>query len=476
LTNSWSKAANIGGKPRVGAIGFTIGNKGYVGTGQTTAGWYLKDFWEYDPLSNVWSQKADFVGPPRFGAACFLIGNKGFVLGSDDFWEYDPSTNVWTRKADFGGVPRRGAVGFSIGNMGYIATGYSSGTSASLKDFWQYDPSQDTWIQRPDFPGLQRQFASAFSIGDKAYIVTGSSSYAPGLLRDFWEYNATDGIWKNLPDFPGDERSYAVGFSIGNKGYVGTGTYTGGDKKDFWEYDPESMIWTRKADLGGSIRQGAVAFSIGSKGYIGSGSSTGMPLTDFWEYTPTSVAVPITFINIRAYEKSDRIVLEWTVAERNDTKEYQIEKSLDGKNFVVVAKQLPEKSDKVTRYEWQDIQPYNGLNYYRVRNIDVNGKLTFSQIVRITMNENTASISIFPNPIQSNTFTLDINNKKKTNYVVKLFNHTGQILTSFTVLHSGNSSSQTIHLSTPLPESYYYLSITGDDRQQKIIKLFIAQQ
>jgi N-acetylneuraminic acid mutarotase len=82
------------------------------------------------PAQNSWIQKADFGGSSRQAATGFSISNKGYIGTGDasdgyknDFWEYDPSVNTWTQKANFGGVARPNATGFSIGNKGYIGTG-----------------------------------------------------------------------------------------------------------------------------------------------------------------------------------------------------------------------------------------------------------------------------------------------------------------------------------------------------------------
>src|SRR6266705_3202749 len=91
---------------------------------------------------DTWTQKADFGGAARSGAVGFSIGSKGYIgTGADsgfvfqkDFWEYDPATNAWTQKADFGGTARSGAVGFSIGSKGYIGTGADN--SGLRNDFW----------------------------------------------------------------------------------------------------------------------------------------------------------------------------------------------------------------------------------------------------------------------------------------------------------------------------------------------------
>ena len=48
-----------GGSARRQAVGFSINNIGYVGTGESSAG-LTKDFYKYDPLTNSWNQINDF--------------------------------------------------------------------------------------------------------------------------------------------------------------------------------------------------------------------------------------------------------------------------------------------------------------------------------------------------------------------------------------------------------------------------------
>ena len=215
-------------------------------------------------------------------AVSFTIGNKGYVgTGTDatksyrkDFWEYDPTTNTWTRKADFGGVSRFTAVGFSIGTKGYIGTG----TSHSCCPLNVSKMSGNT-IPLP-IPGHRKQtsvvvfvaYATGFSIGSKGYIGTGQDNNSI-VHKDFWEFDPITNTWSQKADFGGAARNAATGFSIGSKGYIGTGGDDNGTSfKDFWEYDPIANTWTRKADFGGSARAWARGFAIGSKGYVGTGA------------------------------------------------------------------------------------------------------------------------------------------------------------------------------------------------------------
>ena len=199
-TDSWTQKASLPFTPaRAFAVGFSIGTKGYIGLGindGSMAGGsqvYYQDFWEWDQSANLWTKKVDFPGNARTGAIGFSIGSKGYIgTGGDgkslfkDFWEWDQSTNVWTEKTDFAGTPRWYAVGFSIGNKGYIGTGNNENL---LKDFWEYDQTSNLWIEKSDFKGDARTYTIGVSIGNKAYIGTGVGENDFHALKDFWEYD-----------------------------------------------------------------------------------------------------------------------------------------------------------------------------------------------------------------------------------------------------------------------------------------------
>ena len=287
--NTWTQKADFGGLDRLGATSFSIGNKGYVGTGRY--GYPQKDFWEYDPELNAWTQKADFGGAARYDAVGFNISDKGY-LGTgtadefdffSDFWEFDPELNSWTQKADFGGGERSDAVGFSIGNHGYIGTGTVDYYNTYYKDFWEYDPGLNAWTHKADFGGGGRLGAICFTSGSKGYVGTGHQ--ASNYYNDLWEYNPTTDIWTQKADFGGTVRWGAVSFTIGTKGYVGTGRSSDGSyENDFWEYNPDSDTWSQKADFGGIARYYAVGLSIEGNGYIGTGAVGYGFKKDFWEY------------------------------------------------------------------------------------------------------------------------------------------------------------------------------------------------
>ena len=288
--NTWTRKANFGGEGRHYAVGFSIGSKGYIGTGHRHD--TEDDFWEYDPATDAWTQKANFGGGKRRMAVGFSIGEKGYIgTGYDysftpysDFWEYDPTTNLWTRKADFGGGTRTQAVGFSIESKGYIGTG--GGDGGYKNDFWEYDPLTDIWTRKADFGGEARYGAAGFSINGKGYLGTGNDYYYNNTKSDFWEYNPGTDTWTRKKDYGEGGVYEAVGFSIGNKGYIGMGSYNN-SPQNFYEYDPVTDRWVPAGNIPIG-RYSAVGFSIGDRGYVGTGDGgfyAGF-LNDFWTFGP----------------------------------------------------------------------------------------------------------------------------------------------------------------------------------------------
>ncbi len=104
-SDAWTQKANLGGVPREFTSGFSIGTKGYIGTGAFFNGttWIgINDFWEWEQSTNTWTQKADFGGTARMGAVGFSIEGKGYLGTGDDgvggnnmtkdFWEYTPDS------------------------------------------------------------------------------------------------------------------------------------------------------------------------------------------------------------------------------------------------------------------------------------------------------------------------------------------------------------------------------------------------
>lgn len=441
------------------------------------------NFFEFDPVNNLWTPKASFPGTHRELAVGFSIGIKGYIgtgLQSDetmlkDFWEYDIVANTWSQKTDFPGTARQVAVGFSIGNKGYIGTGYDG----NLKnDFWQYDPSTNAWTQKANFGGGIRAAASGFAIGSKGYIGTGTSALDnSGLSNDFWEYDPSTNTWTQKANISGSVRVNAVGFSIGTKGYLGTGSgdMEGGGGpyyKDFWEYDPACNAWVSVSDYPGSGSFNLIGFSIGATAYVGGGEG-GAIYGDFWNLNTANTALPVRWGTINATLRNTDVLVVWNTLMEENTSYYEVEANY-GNGFEKIARLASENKPNGSHYNFPDkvALEYQGKQIlYRIRQVDLNGKYSYSNIVSIKIPDGIQILVLQGNPVKTDIQCKFISSASQI-ISIRILNLAGQILYNENLSVVKGTNKIVIPVSA-YPGGLYILSIS--DKLNSYTEKFIRQ-
>ena len=342
ITNgTWAQKYDFQGGARYFATGFSIGGKGYIGFGTdeyTSHTSTKKDLWEYDPDANSWVQKHDLPGRARIEAVGFSIGNRGYIgtggsageLFPDssfrDFWEYDPIADDWTQKDSLPGPGgnRWGAVGFSVGGKGYIGSGTVAGAlSADTKnDLWEFDPATGHWTAKSDLPGGGRFRASCFAIGGRGFVAAGAigAGYTDVLLG----YDPVVDHWDTLIADSGiTSRAAGVGASANGSGFFGLG-FNGNTQGDFWQYDfgvppcISSQLTTTSDPI----------VSCGASHLLLNGSSTlwatPVPLANKYQFHFTNNGGPSYSRNIAVHARSLTLV-KWYTSPLKPGRSYNVQ-------------------------------------------------------------------------------------------------------------------------------------------------------
>ena len=98
-------------------------------------------------------------------------------------------------------------------------------------------------------------------------------------------------------------------------------------------------------------------------------------------FTPALV-LPLSFTSVKAYQKNKDIAVEWKVENESNLKQYDVEKSVDG-NHYAIANTVAANNAALSNYNWLDVHPSEGNNYYRIRSTDINGKTEYSTVVKV---------------------------------------------------------------------------------------------
>jgi len=181
--------------------------------------------------------------------------------------------------------------------------------------------------------------------------------------------------------------------------------------------------------------------------------------------------LPVTITSVYAKEKDAENLIGWNVANENGIRQYEVEKSKDGSQFSQIAIAAACSAAKGS-YSATDNNASSGTNYYRIKIVSMDGKASYSSVVKIINESKPGAISVYPNPITDNVIHLQFHQQPAGRYQIKLYSAGGQVLLSKGIHHTEGSSSENIKCEN-LPKGMYQLMINtpaGKTENIQIIK------
>ncbi len=107
--------------------------------------------------------------------------------------------------------------------------------------------------------------------------------------------------------------------------------------------------------------------------------------------------LPVNFMGFEAKKMNTGAQLIWKVAGEENVNHYEVEKSTDGRSFVSIGNVSITKKDT---YTYMDANPATVV-YYRIKNVDNDGRFKYSSIARIANGTSSIVITAYPQPVIS---------------------------------------------------------------------------
>ncbi len=137
------------------------------------------------------------------------------------------------------------------------------------------------------------------------------------------------------------------------------------------------------------------------------------------------IPLPSTGVNLSAALNGNDVLLKWKTLTEVNSSHFEIERSTDGSNFTGIAnKNAAGNSITEINYAHTDPNMSASVYYYRLKQVDIDGRFSYSNIAIVRKAGNIKAVKIFPNPVQSQV-NLEFSNAKG-NYVISVFNQAGQ--------------------------------------------------
>jgi hypothetical protein len=114
-----------------------------------------------------------------------------------------------------------------------------------------------------------------------------------------------------------------------------------------------------------------------------------------WSLSPESI-LPVELLSFTAEKSGSTSLLNWSTAAEIDFDHFEVERSADGRTFETIGVVDAKGSNSV--YSFVDRLPIIGLNYYRLKMLDIDGEFEYSVVRTVTFDKDLRGIKIYPNP------------------------------------------------------------------------------
>jgi len=173
--------------------------------------------------------------------------------------------------------------------------------------------------------------------------------------------------------------------------------------------------------------------------------------------------LPIKMENISAVNVGASNRVDWNTLAEHDGDMFEIERSQNGQQFTKIDEM--KANGFASRYNFLDNQPFNGINYYRLKLVNNDGSRAYSKIVHATVATTGFQVDAYPNPVSHN---LNVKVKGAINGkgTVTLTDATGRLISTQDVDANGMVTINMQHLAQGL-----YMVKYQDDVNTQTIKV-----
>lgn len=160
--------------------------------------------------------------------------------------------------------------------------------------------------------------------------------------------------------------------------------------------------------------------------------SSALPVTDRQNmetnqknYFSIGIILPVAWLSFTVEQLKDAAILNWKTASEKNTQSFIVQRSTNGVTWTDLSSiNAAGENNQTNNYTYQDKYPLAGMNYYRIKAVDVDGKTGYSIIKTISYLQKQKMFAVINNLSATNNISVEVN--RETN--IALYNSDGRIL------------------------------------------------
>jgi Secretion system C-terminal sorting domain len=190
----------------------------------------------------------------------------------------------------------------------------------------------------------------------------------------------------------------------------------------------------------------------------------------------TATMLPADITAFTAQRKDDATIdINWISHNEKNALTYELQKSNDGRNYMGTAHFAAKANANQTaayRYSYTVGQSDNNKVMFRLKQIDIDGKVKYSSVRVVDMNTNrTNQVKLYPNPTR-NTATLLFNNTKRGDWQVEISSMGGQVLQRY---HYSNVLTIRLNTNGDLNRGIYLVKASNKKTNEQFTERLVIQ-
>ncbi len=200
-----------------------------------------------------------------------------------------------------------------------------------------------------------------------------------------------------------------------------------------------------------------------------------LTFSPFTVYT-SSTPLPLKFGTIKASQINTGVQVDWFSYTETNVDHYEVEKSTNGDTYSVIGK-VPGAGNSTSRkdYSWKDPVSTDGIFFYRVKVVDIDGRINYSPMTRINVTQpSVAGLVLFPNPVMDKKLTVQAGFLPAGQYKVVAFDQSGSPVYQQSFDHNGGSFTQFIQLPSSVKLGIYTVTLSGG-QDTKLVKSVVIK-
>ena len=171
--------------------------------------------------------------------------------------------------------------------------------------------------------------------------------------------------------------------------------------------------------------------------------------------------LPICKIDLQAVKVYNVIKIDWKTTCEINVKEFIVEKSSNGVEFSPINTVAAINTSAAEKnYQSIDNSINSNIIYYRVKVVNNNGKIEYSNVVAIKTTTK-HSFEVVTNPVLNKDLKIQLSNLQKGSYSLEIINAIGQKMQQVNLQLDNNNISKTIQLSQSISTGLYFVKLSG---------------